>query len=369
LNQFGGDAFIQADKTTIDIDGRPYSRVLLNRDLTNDGVPEIVVSLGPLYVFGCKDGKYQTLLSTEQNAHLDPQKIVAIDDLNQNGITEFLVLVDSGTQNDHYYQLFEWGDGKFNHLFNLTDWGANTIWVLSGGGFTFQDVDHDEIKDIVLHNGSPLSADNYGYGIAPWRRITKYYKWDGEHFTLLKKFFDPPEYRFQAVEDADHAVLNQEYDKALDLYQQAIFSDKLEWWTQDRKAFIVQQKRAKGWREPVPTYSPTPDPNEYFYLSAYARFRIMVVHLLHGYDSDAQVVYQTLLKKYPEGTPGSIYAKMAQVFWQNYEKNHSLGQACEEAITAMKPVEEEATRYLIDDYEKDGWGQKHYVIEQLCPYH
>jgi hypothetical protein len=369
LNQFGADAFLQADKTTIDENGRPYSRVLLYQDLTNDGVPEIVVSLGPLYVFGCQDGKYQTLLATEQSGHLAPQQIVAINDLNENGIPEFLVLVDSGTQDDHYYQLFEWGDGKFNSLFSLSDWGANRIWVLSGGNFSFRDVDHDGMKEIVLYNGSPLSADNFGYGLVPWRRITKYYKWDGNHFALSNKFFDPPQYRLQAVEDADHAVLQKAYGQALDLYQQAIFNDKLEWWTQERKAYIVQQMRAQGWGEPSPAAPPAPDPNEYLYLSAYARFRMMVLHLLRGYDSDAQVVYQTLLKKYPDGTPGSIYAKMAQAFWKSYEKAHSLGQACGEARAAMKGKEEEATRYLYDDYSDDGWGQDHYIIDQLCPFH
>jgi len=368
LNQFGADAFLQADKTTIDVNERPYSRVLLHQDLTNDGVPEIMVSLGPLYIFGCKDGKYQTLLATEQSPHDSQRKIIAINDLNQNGIPEFLVLLDIGTQDDHYYQMFEWGDGKFNNLFSPNDWG-DTLFVLSGGSFSFEDVDSDGMKEIVLHNGSPLSADNFGYGLVPWRRITKYYKWDGKHFALSKKFFDPPQYRLQAVEDADHAILNKDYDWALDLYQQVIFNDKLEWWTQMRKIYIVQQIRAKGWGEPSPVAPPSPDPNEYLYLSSYARFRIMVLHLLHGYHSDAQVVYQTLLKKYPDGTPGSIYAKMAQAFWQSYETAQSLGQACGEAKAAVKGREEEATRYLFDDYRDDGWGQNNYQIDPLCPYH
>jgi hypothetical protein len=96
---------------------------------------------------------------------------------------------------------------------------------------------------------------------------------------------------------------------------------------------------------------------------------MMVLHLLRRYDSDGQVVYQTLLKKYPDGSPGSIYAKMAQAFWISYENTHSLGLACGEARAAMKGKEEEATQYLYDDYSDDGWGQDHYIIDQLCPFH
>jgi hypothetical protein len=368
LNNFGVDAFLQADENIRD-EHITHPHVILYRDLTNDGVPEIVVSSTRLFIFGCQDGKYQTLLETDQNAWGTQQKIVAINDLNQNGIPELLVLIGTGTQADDYYQLFEWGNGKFNSLFSfidpLTGEEDDTLWVLAGGTFAFWDVDHDGMIEIVLNNGVFLTADYNGS--APYRRITEQFKWNGQNFFLSKKFFDPPYYRFQAVEDADYAVLAKSYDQALNLYQQVIFNDKLEWWTEYRREYILWG--IMGWIKtpPVPT-PPVPDPNEYLYLSAYARFRIMIMYLIRGYDSDARVVYQTLLKKFLDGSPGSIYAQMAQAFWEDFQISHSPGDACMKARDVAMEDGEAATHYLLDDYVYDGYPKEPYTIEQLCPF-
>ncbi len=188
-------------------------------------------------------------------------------------------------------------------------------------------------------------------------------------FSVYNKFFDPPQYRFQAVEDADHAVSTQTYDQALALYQQVISNDKLDWWTTERMEYILYAEVARRNKEPYLATPPTPDPNEYLYLVAYARYRIIVLHLLHGNEPDALVVYQTLLQKSPTGTPGSIYARMAQAFWENYATTHAIGQACGKSRVVAIENEEEATRYLIDDYANDGWGKTPYTLWALCPFY
>ncbi len=48
---------------------------------------------------------------------------------------------------------------------------------------------------------------------------------------------------------------------------------------------------------------PQPDPNEYPNLAAYARYRIMLLYLLQGWDSDAQVIYETLQEIILRGHP------------------------------------------------------------------
>jgi hypothetical protein len=370
LNTYGVEALRQADQYTRDAQGGLSPHIILYRDLTNDGVSELVVSFGQLFIFGCKNGMYKTLLATDMIVHFTPQKIVAINDLNQNGIPELLVLIEVGTQDDHYYKLFEWEKGQFNSLFNLEDpytgKGMDQLFVLSGGTFRFQDVDSDGMKEIVLHNGSVLTADYYG--TAPWRRLTEYFKWNGNQFILVRKFFDPPQYRFQAVEDADQAVLAGNYDQALDLYRRVIFDDKLDWWTLERMEYIIHKIIAKRDSKPFDVTPPAPDPNEYFYLGAYARFRMMILLLMHGYPSDAQVVYQTLLDMFPKGKPGSVYAQMAQAFWEDYQVNHSVGLACGKSQVAARNNVEDPTRYLVDDYARGGWGKPPYTIEQLCPF-
>jgi hypothetical protein len=373
LNRYGPDAFITADRNTRDKYGHPYRHVTLYRDLTNDGVPEIVASFGRLSIFGCIDGAYQTLLETEKIVHITQPRIEAIHDLNRDGIPEILVLLEEGTQADRGYRLYEWGNGKFNSLFDESNINQTTgitdhfdiLHVLAGGTFRFEDVDQDGMQEYVLHNGSPLLADYVA--TLPWRRITKYFKWNGQQFTVVKKFFDPPQYRFQAVEDADQAVAVHAYDQALDLYRQVIFNDKLDWWSEDRKNYIIYSEVARRSSQPFPETSPTPDPNEYLYLSAYARFRMMALLVLSGYGSDAQVVYETLLKKFPEGTPGAVYSRMAQAFWENYVVTHEMSQACTKSLDVVNS-KTEVTRYLLNDYANGGWGKPNYTIEDLCPF-
>ena len=368
LNNFGVDAFLQADKNIKD-DSITHPHVILYRDLTNDGVPEIVVSSTRLFIFGCQDGKYQTLLATQQSAWGTQQQIVAINDLNQNGIPELMILIETGTQDNSSYQLFEWGGGKFNSLISskepVTGEAMDTLSLWSGGKIGFQDVDEDGMKEIVVQIGSPLVAD-YDY-TAPWRKMTEIYKWNGHQFFRSQRTFDPPQYRFQAVEDADYAVLAGAYDQALDLYRQVIFNDKLDWWTNERKEYIIDRIVAAYGSHPFIVTPPAPDPHEYLYLSGYARFRMMVLLLMRGDITDAQVVYQALITKYPESTPGSIYAQMAQVFWQDYQINHSIGIACEKSQSVASKNSQEATRYFLDDYVHDGVKEK-YTVEQLCPF-
>lgn len=368
LNQFGSDAFRQADQITRDEDGRLRPNILLYRDLTNDGVPEIVVSRGPLYILGCKDGKYQTIFTSEMSAHGTRQTIQYLSDLNKNGIPELMIMTDIGTQADSYYRLLEWKEDHFVDLLKIFGAGISGeeqhMWVLAGGKIRYQDINQDGLIDIVLYQGSPLSADYFGS--APWRRYTQYFQWNGQNYTITDQFFDPPQYRFQAVEDADHAVMALDYDQAIDLYQQVIFNDRLEWWTIERRDYIFQEKSQE--LSPLTMTPPAPDPNEYSYLSAYARFRIMVVHLLRGYDSDAQVVYQTLIDLFPEGTPGSIYAQMAEVFWKNYSVTHSASAACGEARAVAIWHEQEATQYFMDDYKHLGYPKENYTVQMLCPF-
>ena len=85
------------------------------------------------------------------------------------------------------------------------------------------------------------------------------------------------------------------------------------------------------------------------HLAAYARFRMMLLYVVQGWMSDAQVVYDTLQKKYPEKTNGYIYAEMAQVFWTEYAASGMLDQACGRAVQIANQ-DIEGYRYLGSEY-------------------
>jgi hypothetical protein len=194
--------------------------------------------------------------------------------------------------------------------------------------------------------------------------------WNGEAFAFYRTEYARPQFRFQAVQDADQATRWAEYDNALDLYQQAIFSDKLDWWTQERRAYeqiLWDSRWYAGSLTPTPTPLPFPtsDPNEYPNLAAYSRYRIMLLHLLRGYLPEAKIVYETLQEKFPADQPGHEFAEMATEFWNEYQTSHDIGQACNQSVEYARSHSEILT-YLGSDYH--GWQSHEYAPEDVCPF-
>jgi hypothetical protein len=372
LNHYGAEALIIADHNARFLWGDKLTRYGHNhieayQDFTNDGVPELAYSFLSFYIFGCKDGKYDTLLALEPNDIGENFQILAIKDLNRNGMPEVLL---SRIDNPHGYyilRLVEWDGSQFNNLFVSGEIdsppGDGSLYANPGWNFGFEDLDKDGMPEYVIHDGIPIVEDDY-YSTFPWRKETDYYKWDGSMFALYRKYFSPAEYRFQAVQDADLASSYREYDRAQELYQQVIFSDKLEWWSPERSEYEII-----SFFQPdvAPTLLPLqPDPAEMDHLAAYARFRMMLLYVVQGWMSDAQVVYDTLQKKYPENTDGHIYAQMARAFWTEYAVSGMLDQACGKAVQVANQSKEEATRYLGSDYH--GYQSLKYQPQDLCPF-
>jgi hypothetical protein len=153
--------------------------------------------------------------------------------------------------------------------------------------------------------------------------------------------FDPPEYRFQAVQDGDRLSLSGDYERALDLYQQAILSDNLKWWSPELRKYLQDTYIAT----PV---KPTPlsDKNEYYSLAAYARYRIMLLHLVRGRLPEARVVYNTLQERFGGEEVGHPYAALAAAFWESYQVSQNIEQACHQAIEYAALHEIEILHYL-----------------------
>lgn len=222
----------------------------------------------------------------------------------------------------------------------------------------------------MLEQAIPIWSE-YEDGL-PWRKETRICAWNGELFVLTHtKIEGPPEYRFQAVQDGDRATVAGDYTKALDLYQQAIFSDKLEWWSQERRIYEITIYGDKRVSKPTPIPSLLPDPAEYPNIAAYARFRIMLLHVASGYLSDAQTVYDTLQAKFPPGQPGHAYAEMAVVFWDEYQRAHSFEQACSKAIEYAAANPAAILAYLGNgEYARMYYGDQslEYKPEDVCPF-
>ena len=325
-------------------------------DVTNDGVPEIILQ-GNGYdqreslILSCGEGKYKTLFF--RTYPLDRTYFLPVD-MNQNGIVEIIVCDEKGSALGNWFNLsvIEWHTSSFQTLLSVDGSDSACQYVQA------EDIDNDKTKEIYW-----LFSSNLSYR-PPWRRGTIIYKWNGEQFVSLSPKYDPaqyPQYRFQAIQDGDEATLNRDFADAEKAYQEAIYNDKLEWWSEQRQYDTING----GWDTfgtPVPG---NPDPAEYPRLAAYAYYRIMLLHFVQGQESDASTIYNTLQEKFGNNQYGRPYVEMATVFWDAYQSTHKMYDGCAAAIqyAAGHP---EILMPLGSDYH--GAQSKIYKPEDVCPF-
>lgn len=341
-------------------------------DLTGDGLNEVVFkSLFAYDVFGYKDGQYEDLLEFTGDFAV---YLEGTPDLNKNGIPEIILfnVVHYGYVD---VSIFEWDGSRFRSLIDMgrdrpsdppIDWVA-----FNNEDYKLIDTNQDGLKEIVITHDIHQQARGVlgGYDIAlqrPLRNQTIILGWNGKNFVNIKQGTNaPPEYRFQAVQDGDERVHYGNYTTALSFYQAAIFDDRLEWWSSERREYELLVLGSQY--EPTPTIFPTPIPDntEYPRLAAYAYYRIMLLHFAQGHASDAGTVYKTLEQKFSNNQYGRPYYEMANTFWDAYQSTHKMYDGCAAAI-------QYATNHpailvpLGSDYHG---GYSHtYIPADVCPF-
>jgi len=343
LEQYANEVLLtEAILTFLNAGGKfPIASVTL-ADLTDDGVDEVLLVTkapsdswiaGILFILGCDRGAYQVLTTIRTKYEYYP-KIFAITDMNLDGVPE--LVIEQITC--HYCTgvwVYEWDGQRFQSLvrhweiFNNKLTYQDSAETTGRGQTEVKDTDGNGTIEVVLRTVPTSHPDAIEYG--PWRSEIQTFMWDGQYFSLHSVRYSPPEYRFQAVQDGDRVSLDGDFDAALAFYQSAIFSDTLKSWSTAIGEQIIDQYRASWRGTPTPTPLP-PDPIEYDQLAAYARYRIMILHLLEGQPESAQIVYDTLLQKFPLGNAGYPYAEMATLFWSEYQSSQDIGLACSSAV-------------------------------------
>ncbi|MBI3738698.1 MAG: hypothetical protein HY258_06600 [Chloroflexi bacterium] len=339
--------------------GKIYGKGFVYEDLTGDSVPELAFEdfnyAQRVHVFYCDDGKYELYPPKKPPENLyGTDYIYSVEDMNLDGIPE-LVIADGGGCS---------GSGCF--AVGVVGWNGDGFTDLSPDAsmtgprdFQIRDVDGNGTKELILTGDAPGPGD-YIFEI-PWRLKTSIYSWNGQAFAVVAETFAPPQYRFQAIQDADRYVTLGDYDKALTLYQDAIFSNKLDWWSNERRDYEINNSYYFKPATPYPT--PAPDTTEYPRLAAYAYYRIMLLYIARGYESDARTIYKTLQQKFPVDNPGYPYAEMGIAFWNAYESTHKMYDGCAAAIeyVAEHP---EVLKPLSGGSDQD----HHYVPADVCPF-
>ncbi|MCC7360738.1 MAG: hypothetical protein IT317_14750 [Anaerolineales bacterium] len=338
-------------------------------DLTHDGVAEVVVIAKKPHIFGCQSGKYATLLVVEPVEYYTPQ-IIGTVDMNLNGMPE-LVIADSygGMTPTNIFQILEWNGQRFQSLVapehlhsQFVDAGVfHGDIVMHGAVASIRDTDHNGTLELVLNGGIPVTgADMASFG--PWRGETLIWAWNGNWFQLSSAQRDPPVYRFQAVQDGDRLTITGYYDDAIATYQKAIQDDALDWWSPERTEYEVAWFDAFATRLPMPT----PDPAERPRLSAYATYRIMLIHAALGEASLASADYESIRTVYAAGEATRPYAELARAFWTAYQNTADVTMACGEAVAFAMQHSDSILDPLGADYY--GGANMRYSAQDICPF-
>jgi len=362
-------------------------------DLTGDGLPELVVSHTYETIgIGCDNGEYKALFSYSTVDAFSGGELVSLEDMNLNGIPDVVFAYRATSAGNAVVDVLEWDGAQFvsliqaNHGENSPDTSvlARTLywydrsWYWRSRGLVgnvpvmnnyanieTRDLDGNGTLELILTDPGPGHPDTL-HNFGPWRGKQVVFTWDGVHYLYSSLEMDPPIYRFQAVQDADRYFLLGNYDRALALYQEAIFSDRLAWWSMELRDYInaVRYADAAGTPRPTPI---SPDPNEYADLVAYSRYRIMLLHITRGQMESAQIVYDTLQQEFPAEAAGYEYAHIAMLFWTSFEETGSLSLSCA-SVTAYVEANPDMLFFLGDSAVEHGLQSHIYTAEDICPF-
>ncbi len=201
--------------------------------------------------------------------------------------------------------------------------------------------------------------------MAPWRVKIDTYAWDGKSFSLAYEAFAPAQYRYQALQDADREVLYGHYDKAMQFYRNAIFNDKLKWWSAGQRAYLLKDH----YHDIDPTYfamdlpSPNPDFTEYPRLAAYAYYRIMLLQTVESHPADADATYATLQQDFGDDPYGRPYVEMAKAFRDGYRPTSRMYDGCAAAIGYAAQHAE-----ILKPLDGGSMQDHNYVPADVCPF-
>jgi hypothetical protein len=237
-----------------------------------------------------------------------------------------------------------------------------------------QDIDGNGTFEIVLSGGGLTWPAGLIGADGPWRRQTIVYMWNGANFVWHSQQYDPAIFRFEAIQDADTATRRGNLDAALADYRAAAFSSSLRSWSWSEWMQIVERIDVQKYGMIYPNAKAMPfDPIEYAQLTAYARYRIMLLYVLHGWDKDAGTVYESLQKKFPPNSPGRPYVELATTFWNQYQGSHDIKLACDKAVDYAKAHPEilsplgncDVGKFFCEDH---GLQSLRYEPESVCPF-
>jgi hypothetical protein len=185
--------------------------------------PGLFGLLSNVAVFDLDGDAYRVVYQSwtaDQFPEVFPHSIAAAGDVNADGNGE--LVYTRSTCGAHTCTLSVFvitGDGAgYRHLTPFTDDPAAPSGIaMETAELTLEDRDGDGAQEIVLHGGIIGSA-----GAGPQRTRTEVYAWNGEVYALTELTYDTSDLRYFAVLDADAAFGERDYERAAQLYEEAL---------------------------------------------------------------------------------------------------------------------------------------------------
>jgi hypothetical protein len=312
-------------------------------DLTGDGTAEIIVSVydpsafqpgtpapGQLLVYGCAQKGYRLLYSTTYSPQTMIPELKRVGDMNSDVRAELaftqLTCLTPG-QCTQIMQILAWNAnlGTFKPVNDLPINANNAKAVIS-------DLDSDGNLEISVIFAPPTDP-----AAGPPRRMIDVWDWDGTNYVLALTQLDPPAYRIHALNDGDLKLGYEDWSQAIRLYDRVRDDQTLLPWD------LV--------------------PNEAFVLRSYATYKKILAMISNRQIRATGEVLSGLQAENPPGSPGEVYATLAQTFLENYGRNRDRKRAC----TAV--LELAATRLdaltILNNY---GYANRIFTLTDLCPF-
>jgi len=308
-----------ADLLRVDVDDDGSEELLLV--IVDHSGENVINPAGDLLVIGIEGQEHTLCYHANWDLSITDPSILEVDDVNQDGHTELVFTSTSCGAHTCFtaVHIVASGAGRYS---DLTDGGIE----MSYAEVSFKDWDRDGVPELVMYGGTIGSV-----GAGPQRPRTEVYRWDGVAYTLSETIYDPSNYLYFKVLDANQALLDAEYERAITLYQEAINNPDLETW-------MEESKRGE--------------------LTAFARYRLSLTYLLLGKLGEAQSARDGLLAEQPE----NIYAQVVTVLWNAYTIDEDLRTACE-AVRGFADEHPETVEVLADY----GYGNPTFTPEEVCP--
>ena len=311
-------------------------------DLTGDGAPETIVSIyypasqvqppsGLLLIYGCAQQKINLLYTDKA---VDPESMTQIMKVDN------LIGAARGGQIATLKSIC--GAHTCFSALDVLGWNGSTLVSLlaeplnlPSASYVLSKKESEAAYHIEAQAGLIGST-----GAGPQRTETQLIKWNGAQFAKVSSTLSPIVYRIHAIYEADDAFAKGDYKTAIDWYGRAITDNSLKDWLTEIK------------------YSKAHDRGT---LTAYARFRLLVIGVLRG-DANAHDQLDQLSNNFPPDNPDSNIQQMALVFWNTYQATQDVKAACAAADAFANDKYQ-----IIDNLGLFGYANRAYTSDDMCP--